>query len=169
MPVLAPSAWLRANDPLPHSWDVTSDSIAAWVAGRVGARALALVKAEVASEGGSDSNVNGYVDPYFASAIPLGVDVTVVAPRGVSGVCERAHAMGSNAPRATAVTGGAADADDVGADAIGGVQVFGSERTGEGNREANGMRGGDPPVNGFERHAIEQRAASLVRGVEKNA
>jgi len=169
MAMLAPSAWLRKDDPLPHSWDVTSDSIAAWVAGRVGARALALVKAEVAGEGSSDSNVNGYVDPYFASAIPLGVDVTVVAPRGVSGVCERAHAMGSNAPRATAVAGGAADADDIGADAIGSVKVFGSERTGEGNREADSMRGGHPPVNGFERHVIEQPTTSLVRGVEKHA
>ena len=32
-------------DELPASWDVTSDSIAAWVAGRVGAGRLVLVKA----------------------------------------------------------------------------------------------------------------------------
>src|SRR5438874_12170688 len=44
VPVLAPYRWLRETDPLPHSWDVTSDSIAAWVAGRVGARRLVLVK-----------------------------------------------------------------------------------------------------------------------------
>ena len=43
-PVLAPSAWLKAADPLPHSWDVTSDSIAAWVAGELGAARLLLIK-----------------------------------------------------------------------------------------------------------------------------
>jgi aspartokinase-like uncharacterized kinase len=31
--VLAPSRWFRAADPLPHSWDATSDSVAAFVAG----------------------------------------------------------------------------------------------------------------------------------------
>lgn len=44
LPILAPYQWLRAVDPLPHSWDVTSDSIAAWVAHAVGARRLLLVK-----------------------------------------------------------------------------------------------------------------------------
>ncbi len=42
--VLAPSAWLARRDPLPHSWQVTSDSIAAWVARELGARMLVLVK-----------------------------------------------------------------------------------------------------------------------------
>jgi 5-(aminomethyl)-3-furanmethanol phosphate kinase len=44
--VLAPSAWLRRADPLPHSWAVTSDSIAAWIARVLGARRLLLVKHE---------------------------------------------------------------------------------------------------------------------------
>src|SRR2546421_560011 len=44
LPVLAPYRWLRAADPLPHSWDVTSDSIAAWCAGAVGARRVVLIK-----------------------------------------------------------------------------------------------------------------------------
>jgi aspartokinase-like uncharacterized kinase len=59
IPVLAPSSWLRRADPLPHSWNVTSDSIAAWVARAVGARDLLLIKPPHAT--GAD-----LVDPYFA-------------------------------------------------------------------------------------------------------
>jgi probable H4MPT-linked C1 transfer pathway protein len=44
IPVLAPYAWLRRADPLPHSWEVTSDSIAAWVAHAIAASRLVLVK-----------------------------------------------------------------------------------------------------------------------------
>jgi 5-(aminomethyl)-3-furanmethanol phosphate kinase len=42
--VLLPAALLRERDPLPASWSVTSDSIAAWVAGAAGAGRLVLVK-----------------------------------------------------------------------------------------------------------------------------
>jgi aspartokinase-like uncharacterized kinase len=42
--VLLPAALMLERDPLPASWDVTSDSIAAWVAGAAGARRLVLVK-----------------------------------------------------------------------------------------------------------------------------
>ncbi len=42
--VLLPSELLRRADPLPHSWSVTSDSIAAWLTERVGARLLVLLK-----------------------------------------------------------------------------------------------------------------------------
>jgi len=62
LPVLAPSRWLREIDPLPHSWDVTSDSIAAWVAGAAGARHLVLVKPP-----GAGDNA---VDPFFHRALP---------------------------------------------------------------------------------------------------
>jgi aspartokinase-like uncharacterized kinase len=72
VPVLAPSRWLRETDPLPHSWDVTSDSIAAWVAGYLGARRLVLVKPRGAGGAGAA------VDPYFARALPAGVKATVV-------------------------------------------------------------------------------------------
>jgi aspartokinase-like uncharacterized kinase len=44
IPILAPSRWLRQADPLPHSWDVTSDSIAAWVSREIGAAHLLIVK-----------------------------------------------------------------------------------------------------------------------------
>ncbi len=42
--VVLPFALLRHADPLPHSWTVTSDSIAAWLCGHVGAPLLALLK-----------------------------------------------------------------------------------------------------------------------------
>jgi aspartokinase-like uncharacterized kinase len=81
--VLAPSSWLLRADPLPHSWDVTSDSIAAWFAKVLGARHLMLVKhadgfiapargprrmpphvRQIALEAFAD-----VVDPYFARAL----------------------------------------------------------------------------------------------------
>lgn len=70
LPVLAPSRWLREADPLPHTWDVTSDSIAAWVAGAVGAARLVLVKAALSADA---------VDPYFPRALPRGVTPSIVA------------------------------------------------------------------------------------------
>jgi aspartokinase-like uncharacterized kinase len=67
LPVLAPYDWLHAADPLPHSWDVTSDSIAAWVAVTVGAARLLLVKPVS----------NGGVDRYFA-CVRASLDVRVL-------------------------------------------------------------------------------------------
>ena len=58
IPILAPSQWLTRVDPLPHSWDVTSDSIAAWIAGEVAASHLVLVK-PVGAQG------TDLVDPHF--------------------------------------------------------------------------------------------------------
>jgi 5-(aminomethyl)-3-furanmethanol phosphate kinase len=68
--VLAPTRWLRAADPLPHSWDATSDTVAAFVAGALDAVQLVLIKpAEVGEEG---------VDRCFAEVVPAGLDVRVM-------------------------------------------------------------------------------------------
>jgi len=62
IPILAPYRWLRAIDPLPHSWDVTSDSIAAWLALDAGASELILVKvAAGAPEALADSYFPGLI------------------------------------------------------------------------------------------------------------
>src|SRR5574337_1352558 len=44
LPIFLPSRSLFRHDPFAHSWGVTSDSIAAYIAGRVGAKALLLLK-----------------------------------------------------------------------------------------------------------------------------
>ena len=44
LPILLPSTLLLAADPLPHSWDVTSDTIAAYFAVFLGADLLVLLK-----------------------------------------------------------------------------------------------------------------------------
>jgi aspartokinase-like uncharacterized kinase len=68
--VLAPYRWLRATDPLPHSWEVTSDSVAAFVAGALGAARLVLVKPV---SGGAE-----LVDPRFGSVLPAGMSWCVL-------------------------------------------------------------------------------------------
>jgi aspartokinase-like uncharacterized kinase len=73
IPVLAPYHWFRAADPLPHTWDVTSDSIAAWLAGALGATRLILLK-PVAGDPVK------LADPYFPRALPPGIECLVVAP-----------------------------------------------------------------------------------------
>ena len=89
VPVLAPFRWMRDADPLPHGWDVTSDSIAAWVSGVVGARRLVLVKPpgvhldhtaparknEAAADGRPG---DGVLDAYFDRALPHHVRPIVV-------------------------------------------------------------------------------------------
>jgi aspartokinase-like uncharacterized kinase len=71
IPVLAPYRWLRETDPLPHSWMVTSDSIAAWIAGAIGAPRLDLIKAV-------SGPVDRLTDSYFATALPQDVECRIV-------------------------------------------------------------------------------------------
>ena len=89
--LLAPFAWLRAMDPLPHGWHVTSDSIAAWVAGQLGARRLVLLKAiDGVPDGRGDvlPDVDrgslapaGIVDEHFAQALCRSLDCWIVNGR----------------------------------------------------------------------------------------
>lgn len=86
--ILAPSALLRRADPLPHSWEVTSDSLAAWLAGCNGIELLVLLKsvAGIYPAGRpagsarplrrfSAQNLAGseVVDPYFSRVLPPGL------------------------------------------------------------------------------------------------
>jgi aspartokinase-like uncharacterized kinase len=94
IPVLAPYRWLRAADPLPHSWEVTSDSIAAWFAGVLGARRLVLIKPAVRQP------AERLVDPHFVRALPPGVEHVITSGDDV-GQLERTLREGSPPRRAT--------------------------------------------------------------------
>jgi aspartokinase-like uncharacterized kinase len=69
IPVWLPSAMVLAATDVPASWDVTSDSLAAWLAGTLGVARLLLVKScdvqePVTLRGLADA---GIVDPLFPS------------------------------------------------------------------------------------------------------
>jgi 5-(aminomethyl)-3-furanmethanol phosphate kinase len=68
--VLAPSRWMRSADVLPHSWEVTSDSIAAFVAGALDADRLILIKPA--------AELSDPVDPYFATTLPAGMPYSIM-------------------------------------------------------------------------------------------
>lgn len=69
--VFLPYICMRQRDPLPHSWDITSDSIAAWVAAELGVELLVLKSVDgISSNGILQERViipieNDIVDPFF--------------------------------------------------------------------------------------------------------
>ena len=71
VPVLAPYRWMLAADVLPHRWEITSDSIAAFIAGALDADLLVLLK----PLGGP---VEALVDPCFQEVAPRGLKVVVL-------------------------------------------------------------------------------------------
>jgi aspartokinase-like uncharacterized kinase len=91
VPILAPFSWLKAEDTLPHGWHVTSDSIAAWVAVRLGASCLVLLKSIDGfrdSRGGlvaeawvEDPGLRGVVDHYFPEALGSGPECWILNGR----------------------------------------------------------------------------------------
>jgi aspartokinase-like uncharacterized kinase len=92
--VLLPAA--LPLDALPASWEVTSDSIAAWVAGQVGAGRLVLVK-----------DVDGLFAEWPPSGEPLGrLSVGDLAVLGAGGVDEHLPTVLEGAQFETWVIGG---------------------------------------------------------------
>jgi aspartokinase-like uncharacterized kinase len=87
--VLAPYRWMRSADVLPHSWDATSDSVAAFVAGALDARHLVLVKP-------ADGDPAGLVDRCFPLVVPAGLPWTVVGWRRLAELPGLLEAGGSS-------------------------------------------------------------------------
>ena len=77
LPVFAPYRLFRAVDPLPHGWDVTSDSIAAWISHHIGATRLILIKTSVAISS------KAVVDSYFHRLLDDQLRVSIVDPHAL--------------------------------------------------------------------------------------
>ncbi len=89
-PVWLPKQMVLAAAEIPWSWDVTSDSLAAWLAGEIGAERLLLVKhgdwpAEAVTA--ADLVARGAVDPAFTGFVAASR-----APAFVVGPAEHARA-----------------------------------------------------------------------------
>lgn len=94
--VLVPSSLLRRHDPLPHSWQVTSDSLAAWLVGFASINCLVLLK-DVPGVYQTDSPITPppllaeitrdqlaryeVVDPFFAKVLPDHVECWIIDGR----------------------------------------------------------------------------------------
>jgi dihydroneopterin aldolase len=84
IPVWLPSPMALSATDIPVSWDITSDSLAAWLAEKIGAEALLLIKQSDAFGSGdtvASLTDNGIVDAAFASMLPANVDFHLAGPR----------------------------------------------------------------------------------------
>ena len=82
---------MRSADVFPHSWEVTSDSIAAFVAGALDAARLILIKP---ATGLSDT-----VDPYFATTLPAGLPYFTIGWDRMDELAARAPRLGERCCR----------------------------------------------------------------------
>jgi aspartokinase-like uncharacterized kinase len=83
--VLDPLKWLIADDTLPRSWSVTSDSIAAELARQLVADELVLLKSRLPAKLATDLAElaeDGLIDPYFPTAAASLPRVRLVNLRG---------------------------------------------------------------------------------------
>jgi aspartokinase-like uncharacterized kinase len=76
VPVWLPCRMTLGRPDIPESWDMTSDSLAAWLAARLGARGLLLVKSVPVADGSTVEVLaaSGVVDPLLPTFLRRGVD-----------------------------------------------------------------------------------------------
>jgi len=86
VPVWLPTPMALGASDIPPSWDVTSDSLAAWLAGKIGAERLVLVKQVEPAHGtarAADLAERNIVDTAFANFhAASGVPAFILGPKG---------------------------------------------------------------------------------------
>lgn len=88
IPVWMPYRLSTTAPDIRASWDITSDSLAAWLAGKLGADALLLIKQSSAFSGNDsvhDLVARGILDTGFAAMLPDGVDFRLACPEDAAG------------------------------------------------------------------------------------
>ena len=92
VPIWSPVAMVLRARELAASWDITSDSLAAWLGGRIGARALLLVKHVETSAGPVSATqlaTRGVVDAAFPRLLETsGIAAAIVGPHGCAAAGE---------------------------------------------------------------------------------
>jgi dihydroneopterin aldolase len=88
IPVWLPSSLALAAADIRQSWDITSDSLAAWLAGRLDASALVLIK-QSSDFSESDTvetlSLRGIVDAAFATMLPPTIELRLAGPGDAAG------------------------------------------------------------------------------------
>lgn len=83
IPVWLPSSLALPAPDIRASWDITSDALAAWLAGKLGADALLLIKQTGAFSDHDDIDSltgKGIVDAGFAAMLPIDIDFYLAGP-----------------------------------------------------------------------------------------
>jgi aspartokinase-like uncharacterized kinase len=102
-PIWAPVRMVLAVPEIPASWDVTSDSLAAWLAGHIGAARLVLVKscavpADISSDAAALAAA-GIVDPGFPALVTGRAFAWTVVPGAEAALAGPAGLAGGPAPK----------------------------------------------------------------------
>jgi len=100
IPVWMPVPLTLGAPEVPASWDVTSDSLSAWLAGRLRARRLVLVKSAPRPPDGlplGEAVAGNLVDPAFGRFLPLDCTACCLGP-GDAGLLAAALADGGDLP-----------------------------------------------------------------------
>lgn len=88
IPVWLPSALATPAPDIAASWDITSDSLAAWLAEKIGAKTLLLIKRSSAfSEHDTIGRLatNGIIDAGFSAMLPGYIDFHLAGPTDAAG------------------------------------------------------------------------------------
>jgi len=89
LPVWAPAHMLASVTPVPPSWDATSDTLAAWLAGEMRATRLLLIKSADIAGGDpptlAELTASGLVDRLFSGFAGLsGADIFIAGPSALA-------------------------------------------------------------------------------------